>query len=37
MLYTNSDDECYQLAMVAVCLQHLTVAPSTTRESRSNS
>jgi len=26
VLYTNSSDECYQLATVTVCLQHLTVA-----------
>jgi len=26
VLYTNSSNECYQLATVTVCLQHLTVA-----------
>ena len=35
-LYTDSSDECYQLAMLALGLQHRTVTSLTTRESLRN-
>jgi len=36
VVYTNLSDECYELAMVALCLQHLTVTLLTTCYSRGN-
>ena len=35
-LYTDSSDECYQLAMLALGLQHRTITSLTTRESLRN-
>ena len=34
--HTKTSTECHQPATVALCLQHLTVVPLTTHESRSN-